>query len=52
MSNFFHVETPKSIKDIDIPALKMKGVNRIKIPHPKSNQAPYLPLIVHNRCFL
>lgn len=32
MRNFIHFGTPKSIKDLDVPQLKMKGCDRIKIP--------------------
>ena len=32
MSNFYHVGTPKSIKDLDVPSLKLKSIDRINIP--------------------
>ncbi|NJW51951.1 hypothetical protein [Salinimicrobium oceani] len=32
MSNFYHIGNPKSIKDLDVPSLKLKSIDRINIP--------------------
>ena len=32
MSRFYHLGSPKSIKDLDIPSLKFKHIDRMKIP--------------------
>jgi hypothetical protein len=32
IDKFFYLGRPKSLRDLDIPAIKMKGIDRIKIP--------------------
>lgn len=32
MNSFYHIGRPKSIKDLDIPSLKLKNIDRMKIP--------------------
>jgi hypothetical protein len=41
MNMFYHLGRPRSIKDLDIPALKLKGIDRMKVPILVIDDSPF-----------